>query len=109
MSDPFAGGLGRPEPRPEPVLDAATTIRTLGLVLGALVAVLGLFGIVVTDDLVTRITTSITLVVGAAAAVWAIVVPLRAALAVRAQVTPVESPRDVDGTALVRVDGKPLA
>ncbi|MFD0485154.1 hypothetical protein ACFQ46_21375 [Kineococcus sp. GCM10028916] len=75
--------------------------------MGTLVAVLGIFGVMVSDDLLAQITTAITLVVGAAAAVWALVVPLRAAWRVRAQVTPVESPRDVDGTALVRVDGKP--
>ncbi len=94
--------------RPEPVLDAAATIRALGLVLGAVVAVLGIFGVAVTEQLVAQITTAITLVIGAAVAVWAIVVPLRRGMRVRQQVTPLADPRAADGTPLTSTRPRPL-
>lgn len=85
---PVPGGLGRPEP----VLDVATTLRTLGLVVGVVVAVLVVFGVDdVTDELIDRIIAATTLV-GAAEATWSIAVPLRAAWKARAQMTSVARP-----------------
>lgn len=87
--------------RPEPVLDEARLLRVFGLVLSAVVAVLGVTGVVVSDELVTSITTTATVALSAGLAVWSYLAPMWRARKLREVVTPVSDPQGADGTPMV--------
>jgi hypothetical protein len=81
--------------RPEPVL-----IGQLVTAATAIVGLLAAFGVPLTDAQQVAVTTAVsalTALVALGMALWA-----------RRKVTPVESPQDNDGTALIRADGRPL-
>lgn len=88
-----------PTPRPEPVLDAQQLTRAVLGLLGAVAALLALFGI--TLDLDDTVTQAIGSLVGLAVLVAGLVLPRLGAKRARELVTPVADPRAADGTRLV--------
>lgn len=88
-------------PRPQPVLGAATAAGTLTAIVGLLLTLGVVLHWITPDDsaiLGPAVSTAITALVGAASAIVA-------ALRARQQVTPLVSPRNADGVALVPVTG----
>lgn len=89
--------------RPEPVVDAAKVAASVALVVGGVLTVLAAFGVTVPDpDELTRAVVSVATgaltLVSVASTLWA-------AFRARAKVTPLESPRNSDGTPLMAVPG----
>jgi len=92
-----------PEPRPEPVLDAQQLTRAVLGLLGAVSALLALFG--VTLDVDDDVTQAIGAVVGLGVLVAGVVLPRLRAKKARALVTPVSSPVSANGIPLVELPG----
>lgn len=84
-------------PRPQPVLNAASIAGAVTAVVGAVLTVLvatGVIGQDNADNLSTALTPALTAIVG-------VISTIAAALKARQQVTPLQSPRNDDGTPLV--------
>jgi hypothetical protein len=88
-------------PRPQPVLNAATAASAVTAVVGLVLTVLVATGAIGADDsnrISEAFATAVPTVLGAVA-------PILAALKARQQVTPLASPRNAEGVALVAVTG----
>jgi hypothetical protein len=87
--------------RPQPVLSAATVASGITAAAGLLLTILVATGAIGSDDS-NRISESLT---PAITALIGVVSTIGAAIKARSQVTPLLSPRNAEGTALVPVTG----
>jgi hypothetical protein len=88
-------------PRPQPVLTAATAASAATAIVGAILTILVATGVIGADDsnrISESLAPAITAIVGVASTI-------AAALKARQQVTPLASPQNAEGVALVAVTG----
>jgi len=101
MSAPALAGR-----RPEPVLDQAKVVATVTSVSTALLTLAAVGGLLTLEQ-IDGVVVALVSLAGAVVTVVNLVVPLVRARIARAQVTPLSSPHDADGSLLVSVKALP--